>query len=82
MSTQITVRLDDGLHEHAIRAAAEAGTTLSDWIRTAVARQAATAKALRARAEEDAHPAVYRPEQEQALMADRRRRAATTLHDT
>lgn len=77
MTVQIAVRLDDALAEDVRAAAAAAGTNLSDWVRTAIRRQAALATALRARAEEDARPRLYDQEQEDILVAARRRRAAT-----
>jgi hypothetical protein len=43
--------------------------------------QAAIAKAMRARAEEDARGPVYTDEQETALMAARRRRAIAALDE-
>lgn len=76
MTVQIAVRLDDALAEDVRAAAAAAGTNLSDWVRTAIRRQAALATALRARAEEDARPQLYDQEQEDTLVAARRRRAA------
>lgn len=72
---QMTVRLDDRLAETARAEAAAAGQNLSDWVRDAIIYQARLATALRARAEEDARGSLYSPEQEDALMADRRRRA-------
>lgn len=81
MTTQIAVKLDDGLAEQVRAAAADAGTNLSEWIRVALQRQAVAAKAVRARAEEDARGARYTDEQEAALMAARRRRAATALDE-
>jgi hypothetical protein len=44
-------------------------------------RQAAIAKAMRARAEEDARGPAYTDEQEIALMAARRRRAIDALDE-
>lgn len=81
MTVQIAVKLDDGLAEQVKAAAADAGTNLSEWVRTALQRQAAIAKALRARAEEDARAPLYTAEQEQALMHARRRRAIATLDE-
>jgi hypothetical protein len=81
MTVQIAVRLDDGLAEQVKAAAADAGTNLSEWIRTALQRQALVAKSMRARAEEDAREAVYTDEQETALMAARRRRAIAALDE-
>ena len=75
MTVQIAVRLDDTLAENARAAAAAAGTNLSEWIRTAIRQQAALATAMRARAEEDARPALYTNEQEDALVTARSRRA-------
>lgn len=68
-------QLDDTLAENARAAATAAGTTLSEWIRTAIRQQAALATAMRARAEEDARPALYTDEQEDALVTARSRRA-------
>ncbi len=79
MTVQIAVKLDDGLAEQVKVAAADAGTTLSEWVRTALQRQAAAAKAIRARAEEDARAPLYTTEQERALMQARRRRAIAAL---
>lgn len=79
MTVQIALRLDDELAESARVAAAADGTNLSEWIRRAIRRQAALATALRARAEEDARAPLYTPEQEDALMASRRRRAAAAF---
>jgi len=79
MTVQIAVKLDDGLAEQVRAAAADAGTNLSEWVRAALQRQAALAKAMRARAEEDARDAVYSDEQEAELMAARRRRAVAAL---
>jgi hypothetical protein len=79
MTVQLAVKLDDGLAEQVKAAAADAGTNLSEWVRTALQHQALVAKSMRARAEEDAREAVYTDEQEAALMAARRRRAIATL---
>jgi len=79
MTVQIAVKLDDGLAEQVRAAAADAGTNLSEWVRAALQRQATLAKAMRARAEEDARDAVYSDEQEAELMAARRRRAVAAL---
>jgi hypothetical protein len=81
MTVQIAVRLDDGLAEQVRAAAADAGSNLSDWVRTALAHQAALATAMRARAEEDARAPLHTPAQEQALMAARRRRALAALDE-
>lgn len=81
MTVQIAVRLDDDLAEQVKAEASEAGENLSVWIRAALARQAALAKAWRARAEEDARAPLYSDEQESALMAARRRRATAALDD-
>ena len=75
MTVQIAVRLDDTLAENARAAAAAAGTNLSEWIRIAIRQQAALATAMRARAEEDAKPALYTDDQEDALVTARSRRA-------
>jgi hypothetical protein len=80
MTVQIAIRLDDGLAEDVRSAAAAAGTNLSEWVRTALTRQVAMARAVRARAEEDARP-VYSAEQEAALSAARRRRAISALDE-
>src|SRR5512144_584005 len=81
MTVQIAVKLDDGVAEQVKAAAADAGTNLSEWVRTALQRQAAVAKAIRARAEEDARAPLYTNEQERALMEARRRRAIAALDD-
>ena len=81
MTVQIAVKLDDGLAEQVKAAAADAGTNLSEWVRTALQRQAAVAKAIRARAEEDARTPLYTDEQERALMQTRRRRAIAALDE-
>lgn len=81
MTVQIAVKLDDGLAEQVRAAAADAGTNLSEWVRVALQRQATIAKAIRARAEEDARDPVYTEEQEGALMAARRRRAIVALEE-
>jgi hypothetical protein len=81
MTVQIAVKLDDSLAEEVKAAAAEAGTNLSEWVRGALQRQAALAKALRARAEEDARAPLYDAEQERAVMQARRRRAIAALDD-
>lgn len=81
MTVQIAVRLDDCLAEQVKAAAAQAGTTLSEWVRAALQHQALVAKAMRARAEEDTRGAVYTDEQEAALMAARRRRAIAALDE-
>ncbi|MGH3771684.1 MAG: hypothetical protein ACRDRW_09855 [Pseudonocardiaceae bacterium] len=82
MTVQIAVRLDDTLAENARAAATAAGTNLSEWIRSAIRRQAALATALRARAEEDTSPPLYTDEQEDALLTARRHRAAAAFTDT
>jgi post-segregation antitoxin (ccd killing protein) len=81
MTVQIAVKLDDGLAEQVKAAAADAGTNLSEWVRTALKHQAAAAKAMRARAEEDARAPLYTDEQEHALMLARRRRAIAALDE-
>ena len=81
MTVQIAVRLDDHLAEQVKAAAADAGSNLSDWVRTALAQQAAAAKAMRARAEEDAREPLYTPQQEQALQQARHRRALAALDE-
>ena len=79
MTVQIAVRLDDSLAEEARAAAAAAGTSLSEWIRSAIRQQTLLATALRARAEEDAGPQLHSAEQEDSLVASRRRRAIATF---
>lgn len=81
MTVQIAVKLDDKLGEEIRAAAADAGTSLSEWVRSVLKHQAAAAKARRARAEEDAREPAYTPEREAALMAARRRRAITSLNE-
>jgi hypothetical protein len=81
MTVQIAVKLDDGLAEQVRAAAADAGTNLSEWVRAVLQHQALVAKAMRARAEEDAREPVYSDEQEAALMAARRRRAIAALDE-
>lgn len=81
MTVQIAVKLDDALAEQVRAAAADAGTNLSEWVRLALQRQAALAKALRARAEEDAREPVRSTKQEAALMVARRRRALRALEE-
>lgn len=81
MTVQIAVKLDDGLAEQVKAAAADAGTNLSEWVRSALRRQAAMARATRARAEEDARTPVYTDQQEATLMAARRRRAIAALDE-
>ena len=79
MTVQIALRLEPGLAESARAAAADTGTTLSEWIRRTIRREAAAATARRARAEEDTRPPLYTPEQEDALMVSRRARAAAAF---
>lgn len=81
MTVQIAVKLDDSLAEQIKAAAADSGTNLSEWVRGALQRQAVLAKAMRARAEEDARGSAYTDEQERALTAARRRRAIATLDE-
>jgi hypothetical protein len=81
MTVQIALRLDNGLAESARTAAAETGTNLSEWIRRAIRREVAAATARRARAEEDARPPLYTPEQEDALLASRRARAVAAFEN-
>jgi hypothetical protein len=81
MTVQIAVRLDDGLAEQVRAAAADAGSNLSDWVRTALAHQVALATAMRARAEEDARAPLYTAEQERAVIRSRRRRALAALDE-
>ncbi|PZS37435.1 MAG: hypothetical protein DLM62_19225 [Pseudonocardiales bacterium] len=79
MAVQIAVRLDDTLAENVRTAAAAAGTSLSEWVRSAIRQQSALATALRARAEEDTGPPLYTDEQEDDLLAARRRRAVAAF---
>ncbi|HZZ50061.1 MAG TPA: hypothetical protein VFE65_24490 [Pseudonocardia sp.] len=79
MTVQIAVKLDDKLGEEVKAAAADAGTSLSDWVRSVLKHQAAAAKALRARAEEDAREPFQTVERTAELMAARRRRAIQSL---
>jgi hypothetical protein len=79
MAVQIAIRLDDALAENARAAAVAAGTNLSEWVRSAIRQQAALATALRARAEEDTGLPRYTDEQEEALLAARRRRAVAAF---
>ncbi|MDT7596467.1 MAG: hypothetical protein QOJ06_2013 [Pseudonocardiales bacterium] len=81
MTVQIAVKLDDRLAEQVKAAAADAGTTLSEWVRSALQHQATVAKARRARAEEDARGAIYTAEQEAALTRTRHRRAINALDE-
>lgn len=81
MTVQMTVKLDDRLAEQVKAAAADAGTNVSDWVRTALQHQTAVAKARRARAEEDARAPVYSDAQERVLMVARRRRAIAALDE-
>lgn len=81
MTVQIAVKLDDDLAEQVKAAAADAGANLSEWVRSVLAQQAAVAKALRARAEEDARGLPYTAEQEAALTTQRRRRAIAALDE-
>ena len=81
MTVQIAVKLDDRLAEQVKAAAADAGTTLSEWVRSALQHEAAVAKARRARAEEDARGAVYTTAQEAALMRTRHHRAINALDE-
>jgi hypothetical protein len=67
MTVQIAVKLDDCLAEQIKAAAADAGTSLSEWIRAALRHQALVAKAMRARAEEDTRGPRYTEAQEAAL---------------
>ncbi len=81
MTVQMTVKLDDRLAEQVKAAAEEAGTNVSDWVRTALQHQTAVAKARRARAEEDARAPLYSDEQERALMVARHRRAIAAIDE-
>lgn len=77
MTVQRAIRLDDTLAESARAAAESAGTTLSEWVRSAIRQQAALASARRARAEEDARPPLYTPAHKDALLTERMRRSVT-----
>jgi hypothetical protein len=79
VTEQIAVRLDDSLAENARSAAAAAGTTLSEWVRTAIRQKIALATALRAREEEDARPVLRSAGDDEALVIARRRRAAAAF---
>jgi len=79
MTVQIAVRLDDALAENVRTAAAVAGTNLSERVRSAIRQQAALATALLTRAEEDTGPQLYTDEQEDALLAARRRHAVAAF---
>ncbi|MEJ2866368.1 hypothetical protein WCD74_01240 [Actinomycetospora sp. OC33-EN08] len=79
MSEQMTLRLDDRLAAGAREAAAEDGTSVSDWVRAAIRHQLALKTALRARAEEDRRGALYSAEQEDALLDARARDAASAF---
>ena len=79
MTVQIALRLDECLAASARAAAAADGTTVSEWIREAIRKEAALATALRARAEEDARSPLYTAEQEEALLAERQRRAVAAF---
>jgi len=68
MSEQMTLRLDDRLAAGARDAAAAAGSSVSDWVRSAIRHQLALTTALRARAEEDARGALFSEEQEDVLL--------------
>jgi hypothetical protein len=81
MTVQIAVRLDERLAETARAAAAADGTNLSEWIRSAIRRQAALATAMRARAEEDGSPSLHTGAQEEAIVAARMRRAAEAFDE-
>jgi hypothetical protein len=82
MTVQIALRLDDELAAEARASAAASGTTLSDWVRSAMRRQASADAALRARAEEDSRPALRTVDEEDALMSARRRRAVAAFTDS
>lgn len=68
MSEQMTLRLDDRLAAGARDAAAAAGSSLSDWVRSAIRHQLALSTAWRARAEEDARGPLFSAEQQDALL--------------
>ncbi|MGQ0573903.1 MAG: hypothetical protein ACT4RN_06820 [Pseudonocardia sp.] len=80
MSEQMTLRLDDRLAEGARHAAADAGTSVSDWVRSAIRYQLALTTALRARAEEDARAGLHDADQEESLL-DTRMAAAIAAFD-
>lgn len=79
MSEQMTLRLDDRLAAGAREAAAESGSSVSDWVRGAIRHQLALNTALRARAEEDRRGGLYTEEQEDALLDARARESATAF---
>jgi len=79
MPVQIAIRLDDVMAEQSRAEAAAAGTTLSEWVRSAVRHQLSLATAMRARAEEDARAPLYSPAEEDALMDARERRAVAAF---
>jgi antitoxin component of RelBE/YafQ-DinJ toxin-antitoxin module len=82
MSVQIALRLDDELAAEARAYAAASGTTLSEWVRSALRRQALADAALRARAEEDGRPPLRTTDEEDALERARRRRAVAAFPDS
>lgn len=79
MTVQIALRLDDRLAESLRAAAAADGTNLSEWLRGAIRREVALATALRARVQEDARSPLYTDEQQDTLIASRRRRAVAAF---
>lgn len=79
MSEQMTLRLDDRLAASAREAAAEDGSSVSDWVRGAIRHQLALKTALRARAEEDRRGGLYTDEQEDALLDARARESAAAF---
>lgn len=81
MTKQLAVKLDDALHEQVEAAAADAETSVSEWVRATLRHQAAVAKAQRARAEEDAREPLYTPEQEATLMTARHRRGVIAFEE-
>lgn len=92
MVVHITVKLDDRVAAQVKAEAADAGMSLSDWIRAALRQQVLAAKAKRARAEEDDRVPVCTAGQDDrvpvhttgqmaALMVARRRRALATFDE-
>lgn len=79
MSEQMTLRLDDRLAAGARDAAAAAGASVSDWVRSAIRHQLALTTALRARAEEDARGSLFSEEQEDALLDARMAESVATF---
>ena len=82
MTVQLAIRMDDALAESARAAAGEEGVTLSEWVRSAIRRQAALATARRARAEEDAGPPLHAGERARTPVTDRWRASAGPVEPT